>query len=69
VATSPIGDDVKLTRNAVQCQACGTVLESLHRHDYSTCDCPNQTMVDGGLDYQRRGAVDLSLVKDLSEYA
>ena len=57
-----------LTRNAVQCLQCGIVLESLHRHDYRTCDCPNMTMVDGGLDYKRWGGTDMSLVKPLYEY-
>lgn len=61
--------DKRLTRNAVRCLACGVILESTHRRDYRTCGCPNQTMVDGGLAYVRWGAVDLSLVESLAEYA
>ena len=48
----------------------GTVIESLHRHDYVTYDDANGKfyMVDGGLDYLRRSAngdeVDLSVSLD-----
>ena len=48
----------------------GTVIESLHRHDYVTYDDVNGKfyMVDGGLDYLRRSAngdeVDLSVSLD-----
>jgi hypothetical protein len=58
----------RLTRNAVRCRLCDAVLESKHRHDYRTCDCPNQTMVDGGLAYQRWGGVNPGLVENLAEY-
>ena len=48
--------------NRVQCRECGEVLTSYHRHDYKTCGCTNETMVDGGNEYQRYGGVDLDLV-------
>lgn len=48
--------------NRVQCKSCGEVLTSYHRHDYKTCGCWNETMVDGGTDYQRYGGKDLDLV-------
>ena len=57
-----------LVRNAVRCIACGSVLESTHRHDYVKCHCPNETTCDGGLEYQRTLAVDLNLIEDLCEY-
>ena len=57
-----------LVRNAVRCIACGSVLESTHRHDYVKCHCPNETACDGGLEYQRTLAVDLSLIDNLCEY-
>ena len=57
-----------LVRNAVRCIACGSVLESTHRHDYVKCHCPNETACDGGLEYQRTLAVDLSLIENLCEY-
>lgn len=47
----------------VKCLECGKTIESKHRHDYVTCGCPNQTMVDGGNDYCRYGGVDISKVK------
>lgn len=58
---------VELTNNKVKCLRCGAILESKHRHDFQQCDCPNQTFTDGGLDYIRRGGVDISLVKDISD--
>lgn len=57
-----------LTRNAVKCLQCNTVLESKHRHDCVRCSCPNEAATDGGLAYQRISAMDLDLIEDLSEY-
>jgi len=57
-----------LVRNAVRCIACGSVLESTHRHDYVKCHCPNETACDGGLEYQRTLAVDLDKIENLSKY-
>ena len=48
--------------NRVQCKNCGEVLTSYNRHDYKTCGCENETMVDGGTEYQRYGGKDLDLV-------
>jgi two-component sensor histidine kinase len=48
--------------NRVQCRECGEVLTSYHRHDYKTCGCTNETMIDGGTDYQRYGGLNLDLV-------
>ena len=48
--------------NRVQCRECGEVLTSHHRHDYKTCSCTNETMVDGGTDYQRYGGLNFDLV-------
>jgi hypothetical protein len=50
-------------QRAVQCGACKRTLVSYSNHDYKTCGCPNNTMVDGGqLDYYRYGGVDMMLV-------
>ena len=57
-----------LTRNAIKCLVCNTILESKHRHDYVQCQCCNECAVDGGLDYQRTLAKDLDLVENLCEY-
>lgn len=48
--------------NKVKCLVCNTVLESLFRHDFKQCSCPNQTFTDGGNDYQRIGGKDLKKV-------
>jgi hypothetical protein len=48
--------------NRVQCRECGEVLTSYHRHDYKTCGCTNETMVDGGTNYQHYGGLNLDLV-------
>lgn len=57
-----------LTRNAIKCLVCNTVLESKHQHNFRSCGCKNQSFVDGGLLYTRTGAVDLDLVENLCEY-
>jgi len=41
----------------VLCPNCGKVMVSWHRHDYRTCSCSNETMIDGGRDYLRFGGV------------
>lgn len=46
----------------VVCKQCGDILESRHCHDFSQCKCPNETFVDGGDNYFRRGGKDLNLV-------
>ena len=57
-----------LTRNAIKCLVCNTVLESKHRHHYNQCQCSNEAAVDGGLVYLRYMAKDLDLVENLCEY-
>ena len=57
-----------LTKNAIKCLVCNTILESKHRHDFVKCHCPNETACDGGLEYQRTFAMDLDLIEILSEY-
>ena len=57
-----------LTRNAIKCLVCNTVLESEHRHDYVQCHCSNEAATDGGLIYIRYMAKDLDLVENLCEY-
>ena len=57
-----------LTKNSVKCLICNTILESKHRHDFQQCNCSNKAFVDGGLSYERLGAMDLSLIENLCEY-
>ena len=61
-------DSKQLVFNSVECLECGVRLISHHRHDYRTCQCPNQTMVDGGTSYTRYGGKDMSKVKGLFIY-
>lgn len=57
-----------LTRNAIKCLQCNTVLESKYQHDFQSCNCSNQAATDGGLLYQRVLANDFDLIENLSEY-
>ena len=57
-----------LTKNAIKCLVCNTILESKHRHDFQQCNCSNKAFVDGGLSYERLGAMDLSSIENLCEY-
>ena len=59
--------EMKLIRNALQTPD-GTIIESMHRHDYVTYTDANgkEYMVDGGLAYVRRSIHDDQI--DLSEY-
>ena len=57
-----------VVHNQVTCLECNTVLVSQHRHDYNTCSCPNETMIDGGHEYVRYGGKDLSKVETFVVY-
>jgi len=57
-----------LTLNSIKCLECNTVLESKHQHHFVTCGCKNQTFNDGGLAYNRVGAVNLDKVENLCKY-
>ena len=57
-----------LTHNSVRCLECGEVLVSKSQHHFVSCSCKNQTFTDGGLIYNRVGAVDLDKVEDLCKY-
>ena len=52
----------ELKVNKIQCLVCNTILESKHRHDFVSCNCENETFVDGGLAYQRTGGKDLDKI-------
>jgi len=60
-------DSPKILINKAQCLVCGDIVESRSRHDFRYCSC-EAMFVDGGKEYLRRGAKNLSLVKELSEY-
>jgi len=52
----------QLVYNAVTCTECKELLVSYSVHDYKTCGCPNDAMVDGGLSYSRHGAKDMDKI-------
>jgi len=58
----------QLVLNKVRCKLCGEELISYHHHDYKTCSCDNQTMVDGGLNYLRYGGFDMNQVELAAVY-
>jgi hypothetical protein len=53
----------QIVYNSIKCLECNEVLVSRHRHDYVTCDCPNNAMVDGGNEYERYGAMDMDKIE------
>lgn len=57
-----------LIHNSVKCLECGEVLVSKSQHHFVSCSCKNQTFTDGGLIYNRVGAVDLAKAEDLCKY-
>jgi hypothetical protein len=59
----------QIVYNSVTCQECHKTIVSYHRHDYKTCLCPNNAMVDGGNDYLRYGAKDMNKIKIFAVYA
>ena len=59
----------QIVYNAIDCLDCGETIVSYNRHDYKTCGCRNQATVDGGLDYLRYGAVDMSKIQLVVVYA
>ncbi len=48
--------------NKIKCLGCNTELESKFRWDFESCNCENQTFVDGGNDYKRFGGKDINKV-------
>ena len=59
----------QIVYNSVKCLECNKVLVSRHVHDYVTCGCPNDAMVDGGNDYGRYGAMDMDKIETKYIYA
>lgn len=46
-------------RNRAKCKKCNSIIESTYRHDYVRCAC-GEIFVDGGDDYFRYGASDMT---------
>jgi len=58
----------QIVYNSITCDECGETIVSYHRHDYKTCGCPNEAMVDGGTEYLRYGAKNMSKIKQFAVY-
>lgn len=43
----------RIKRNAIKCNHCGDVIESMHVHDFKWCSCET-VAVDGGKEYCKR---------------
>jgi len=59
----------QIVYNAIKCLECGETIASRSRHDYVTCRCPNEAMVDGGNEYERYGAKDMDKIEAKYIYA
>jgi hypothetical protein len=59
----------QIVYNAIKCLECGETIVSYSRHDYNTCGCPNGAMVDGGTEYERYGANDMTMIEPKYIYA
>ena len=63
-------DEARIVANRIRTPD-GTILESMHRHDYVTYTDANgkEYMVDGGLDYLRRNVHEDAPAEELSVYS
>jgi hypothetical protein len=52
--------ELKKKKLALICLQCGDVITSWYRHHYNVCHCLNATFIDGGDDYCRYGAMEIS---------
>lgn len=59
----------QIVYNSIECLECDKTIVSQHRHDFVKCECPNEAMVDGGTDYLRYGAINMSKIKQFAVYA
>ena len=46
----------------IKCLCCDSILESVHTHDFHSCDCENRTYIDGGNDYMKFGCMAITKV-------
>ena len=59
----------QIVYNSVTCLECLKTIVSNHVHDYVTCGCSNEAMVDGGTLYLRYGAKDMKKISLYTIYA
>ena len=60
------GHFIKIVKNSAQCVLCGDIVTSTHVHHFVTCKC-GEISVDGGNQYIRRTAKNLSNIRELNE--
>ena len=46
--------NIRIIRNRIRCNHCGTIIESESVHDFKMCPC-QKVYIDGGNHYLRRG--------------
>ena len=61
-------EEQKIVSNKAYCKRCKTEIESVHRHDFVSCQC-GSIAVDGGKDYLRRSYKDKDDYEDRTVYA
>lgn len=59
----------RIISNKIQCNKCGKIVESKHRHDFVWCDC-RSVAADGGTDYLKRVGswTDWTELSEVEEY-
>lgn len=62
-----MAEEKRIKHNKIRCKLCDDVIESKHHYDFVRCSCGN-AFVDGGTEYVRYGAKDMSTVEDMVEY-
>lgn len=55
----------KIVRNMIRCNLCGDTIESVHVHDFVTCQC-GACSADGGTEYLSRSFVSINDFTELS---
>ena len=56
----------RMTRNAIECERCGDVIESTHRYDSKNCKC-GLVFIDGGLSYIHTSRIGVILRTEYTE--
>jgi len=54
------------TQKGIICLNCDNVLYSINRHHLHHCGCKNEAMIDGGRNYLRCGAKDITKIREVT---
>jgi len=63
----PFWEELQIVLNKAQCNHCGDIIISHHRHDYKECTC-GAIKVDGGHEYTKRSYKEEGDIIELSIY-